>query len=73
MPCIDKGDQTLDALHSRLVPSTERYLRAYGFLATTNNLITYNFTPKLNQGVEAIDLLPSIPERTFRAIEDINS
>lgn len=40
MPCIDQGDQTLGALHSRLGASPERYLRAYGFLVTTDNLRT---------------------------------
>ena len=73
MPCIDQGDKNLGALHSRLGASPERYLRAYGFLAITDNLRTQKFTPKLNQGVEARDLLPSIEHRTFRAIEDINS
>ena len=40
IPCIDQGDQTLGALHSRLGASIERYLRAYGFLAITDNLRT---------------------------------
>ena len=63
IPCIDQGDQTLDSLHSRLGASPKRYIRAYGFLATTDNLRTYKFTPKLNQGVEAREQLPSIHTR----------
>ena len=73
MSCIDQGDQSLGALHSRLGASPERYLRAYGFLGTTNNLRMYNFTRKLDQGVEERELLSSIPHNTFREIEDINS
>ena len=40
MPCIDQGDQTLSDLHSRLGESPERFLRAYGFLPTIDNLRT---------------------------------
>ena len=40
MTCIDQADQTLGALHSRLGASPERYLKAYGFLAATDNLRT---------------------------------